>query len=292
MQLTGTMSTKYYLLSLLGALMVAVGVLTVSPSAQAQVEPPPPTIDKECTPNPVQVGQTLTCTIDVLPAPDTRVFVGVEDTLPDGLTVTGAISEEIRNGVAFNILPCKVEGNTVTCPGGGNAVLRNVAESFRATIEATAEQCGTFTNTARATGDVEFDSMPGRAQFSESDTEQITVEGCEEPLPPVPGLPGDQQQQQQEPACTPTVQEEIAQEAHSGEVGLSGAVENSGDYAGQTVAPLQFGDSGNLQNAPGVLQACGSEMGDFESGGISKEISPSLDIASDRAIGQSSGTSG
>ncbi len=83
----------------------------------------------------------------------------------------------------------------------------------------------------------------------------------------------------------------MGQEAQSGGVELSGGVENSGDYAGQTAAPLQFGDTGNLQNATGVVQACASVLGDVESGGISKEISPTLDTASDRTVGQSSGAS-
>ena len=39
-------------------------------------------IDKECTPNPVQVGEQLTCTIDVVAAPGTQGTAAVTDTLP------------------------------------------------------------------------------------------------------------------------------------------------------------------------------------------------------------------
>ena len=215
MQITWTTSTKYYLLSLLLALMVAVGVLTVSPSAQAQVvEPPQPTIDKECTPNPVQVGQTLTCTIDVLPAPDTLVAVRVEDTLPDGLTVIGATSEIQPGG---DSVPCTVAGNTVTCPPAPqtrfiqNDPVTGFSSIFRVTIEARAERCGTFQNTATATGTVFFVSMPGSAPLSESDTEQITVEGCE--VPPAPGQP-------QGGGAAPITQEG-EQESEAGEIDQS-----------------------------------------------------------------------
>ena len=157
-------TTKYYVLSVLGALVVAFGVLAVAPSVQAQVQPPtPPSIDKECTPNPVQIGEQITCTIVVVPPPSAILGSAVvTDKLPDGLRVTGATTTVMGPG---GPVECAVAGNTVTCPSP-------------VTIEATAVQCGTFTNTATANGTFtpQFQFVP----FSIQDTEEITVVGCEE----------------------------------------------------------------------------------------------------------------
>ncbi len=98
MQITRMTTSKYYLLSLLGALVVAVGVLAVAPPAQAQILGEP-TIDKECTPNPVQIGQQITCTIDVVAGTDTFITFSelqqVTDPFPAGLTVTGATQQQL-----------------------------------------------------------------------------------------------------------------------------------------------------------------------------------------------------
>ena len=48
---------------------------------------------------------------------------------------------------------------------------------FKATIGAIAEQCGTLSNTAAATG--EGFGVEGEDLFSVADTEEIAVEGCE-----------------------------------------------------------------------------------------------------------------
>ena len=207
--------------------MVAVGVLTVSPSAQAQVAPEP-TIDKECTPNPVQIGEQITCTIDVVPAPGTTGTVSVMDTLPSSLTVTGANSEVILfrpNGEVLLTIPagCSISGNTVVCPPSLFAVISDrvlvpFLQIFRVTIEATAEQCGTFTNTATASGLVNS-SIP----FTVEDTEEITVEGCEEePLDPVLApVPGQQQPNQQQEGSPAPITQEGEQESESGEIDQS-----------------------------------------------------------------------
>ena len=175
MQITRMASTKYYLLSVLGALMVAVGVLTVSPSAQAQQQIDPLTVDKECNPNPVQVGDPLTCTIDVEPAFPTVIQpFTLTDTFPAGVTVTGATLQQFINGIVTVTEPCPVTGNTVECP---NPIVTGSAfgeRTVRVTIDAIAQECGTFTNTAEA----EF--IRGVETFVVTDTEQITVVGCEE----------------------------------------------------------------------------------------------------------------
>jgi uncharacterized repeat protein (TIGR01451 family) len=173
------MRTKYYLFSVL-ALVVAFVVLALLPSpAQAQQAPSKaPSIDKECTPNPVQVGQQITCTIVVETVTGTAALVTVTDMLPAGLTVTEAtfLSLGVLSG------PCEVADNTVTCQSPGVEVLVLPGLPVEVTIEATAQQCGTFENTATTEG---FVGPAGGGSFNEfgpiqSEPEEITVEGCEE----------------------------------------------------------------------------------------------------------------
>ncbi len=172
MQITRT-RTRYYLLSVLGALAVAVGVLAVAPSAQAQNGPV--TVDKACTPNPVQIGQDLTCTIDVEAAPGTQAIVQVSDVFEAGVRPTEATLQQVVNGVVVGTFRCGVSGNIINCPFA--LVIADVPQGnafLRLTIDATAEQCGTFTNTAEAE---RFFPLPASTFTG---TEEITVEGCEE----------------------------------------------------------------------------------------------------------------
>ena len=170
MPLTRTRS-KYYVLSVLGALVLAAGVLAVAPSAQAQngIEP---TIDKECTPNPILVGQQITCTID-LAAPNTFA-ADVEvltDTFPAGVRPIRATVQQFSRLGPETPFACTVSGSTVTCPSFSlGEQTQGIVVSATVTIVAIAEQCGTFENTATAEG---FRS------YTVEDTEEITVEGCE-----------------------------------------------------------------------------------------------------------------
>lgn len=187
------------LLSFVVAAVMAVGLLLVAaPPAQAQVAAEPPIIDKECSPNPVQVGQPLTCTIDLEVSPETVVAIveEVTDTFPTGVRPTSATLTQFVVGTPVFEEPCEVTGNTVTCPF---AVLSGVVATARVTIEATAEQCGTFANTARAEG---IALIPTDIPFAVEDTEAITVEGCEEAP-------------QQAPA---PITQETEQESESGEI--------------------------------------------------------------------------
>ena len=201
--------TKYYVLSVLGALVIALGVLAVAPSAQAQEEqqPDPPTLDKECTPNPVQVGQTLTCSFTVTLAPRSGTIVTFfADTFPSG----------IRPISVLDTANCIVVGQTVTCEYIANFFLNGFSDVpvtlLLNRVDAIAEQCGTFRNTASIAG--EFGEFPGPVvpeEFTAEDTEDITVVGCEEP--PVPG-----QQQQGSPA---PITQEGEQESEAGEIDQS-----------------------------------------------------------------------
>ena len=173
---TGT-KTKYYFLILLGALVVAVGLLWVAPQVKAQA-PAPITVSKVANPNPVQIGQPLTFTIDVEPA-SLRTFVPVviTDSVPTSAKVTGATEQRLKNGTPLSTTPCALTGTTVSCPvefveGGG--VTKGNTITLKVTIDATAQQCGNFTNTAEATTQIAAGTtVPASANF--------TVEGCAGP---------------------------------------------------------------------------------------------------------------
>ncbi len=79
---------------------------------------------------------------------------------------------------------------------------------------------------------------------------------------------------------------ELGQESESGDVDLSFEVSSSGDFASQCVAPLQFGNSGNLQNSQGFVQF-GSDFDDAEFEGSSFEFSPSVETVCDQTVEQS-----
>ena len=84
---------------------------------------------------------------------------------------------------------------------------------------------------------------------------------------------------------------ETEQEAESDEVATDFAVANEGDYASQCVPALQFGNSGNFNNAPSFLQyASGSD--DFEPGGIEFSLEPEQEVNCESAVQQSSAASG
>lgn len=88
----------------------------------------------------------------------------------------------------------------------------------------------------------------------------------------------------------PVVSQEIGQEAQSGDVAMSFDVSSSGDYAQQCAAPLQFGNTGNLQNAQGFVQY-GSESDDVSFEGSTFEFSPALGVQCEQAVQQSSAAS-
>ena len=83
---------------------------------------------------------------------------------------------------------------------------------------------------------------------------------------------------------------ETENEAESDEVGTAFEVANEGDYASQCVPALQFGNSGNFNNAPTFLQyASGAD--DFEPGGLEFAIEPEVEVGCESAVQQSSAAS-
>ena len=72
------------------------------------------------------------------------------------------------------------------------------------------------------------------------------------------------------------VTEEFGQEAEdTGNVTTTTTVTSTGDNSNQCVAPLQFGNTGNVQNAQGFLQYA-STSGDIEFEGSSMPFTPTL----------------
>ena len=80
-------------------------------------------------------------------------------------------------------------------------------------------------------------------------------------------------------------------ESESEELGAEFAVSNEGDYASQCVPALQFGNSGNFNNAPTFLQYA-SEADDFEPGGLEFSLEPEQEVNCESAVQQSSAASG
>ena len=69
------------------------------------------------------------------------------------------------------------------------------------------------------------------------------------------------------------------------------SVSNEGDYASQCTPAVQFGNTGNLNNAPGFLQYA-SEADDFEPGGIEFVVEPETEVECSSTIQQSAAASG
>jgi hypothetical protein len=86
---------------------------------------------------------------------------------------------------------------------------------------------------------------------------------------------------------------ETEQETESDEVATDFAVANEGDYASQCVPALQFGNSGNFNNAPTFLQYASPDgLGDFEPGGIEFAVEPEMEVGCESTVQQSSAASG
>ncbi len=83
----------------------------------------------------------------------------------------------------------------------------------------------------------------------------------------------------------------LDQESESGDLETSFEVSNTGDYASQCVPALQFGNTGNFNNAPTFVQGFGSELDDFEPGGIEFAVEPELAVDCSNTIQQSSAAS-
>ncbi len=86
------------------------------------------------------------------------------------------------------------------------------------------------------------------------------------------------------------IEQSVEQESQSGDVSLGYSVQNTGDFASQCTPAIQFGNTGNFQNAPSFVQV-GSESGDFEPGGIEVTFEPQQGVQCSNTIQQSSAAS-
>jgi hypothetical protein len=76
----------------------------------------------------------------------------------------------------------------------------------------------------------------------------------------------------------------------TGDVTLDTSIISSGDNSNQTAAPLQFGNTGNLQNAQG-FSSFGSSADDIDFDGGSFEFSPTQGVGSNQGVSQSATSS-
>jgi hypothetical protein len=87
----------------------------------------------------------------------------------------------------------------------------------------------------------------------------------------------------------------VGQESESGDVSLNFTATQSGNNSNQCVTPLQFGNTGSLQNGQAVLQYGSTQRGPFgntELEGSTFEFSPSLTANCSQAVQQSAAASG
>ncbi len=83
---------------------------------------------------------------------------------------------------------------------------------------------------------------------------------------------------------------EAGNETESEDLAAEFSVANEGDYASQCVPAIQFGNTGNFNNAPTFLQYA-STSDDFEPGGIEFAVEPELEVACESTIQQSAAAS-
>jgi hypothetical protein len=84
---------------------------------------------------------------------------------------------------------------------------------------------------------------------------------------------------------------DIDQETQSGDVNIGFNVSNTGDYAFQCTPAIQFGNTGNFQNASSFVQGFGGKADDFEPGGIEVNFAPQQNVDCSNTIQQSSAAS-
>jgi hypothetical protein len=85
--------------------------------------------------------------------------------------------------------------------------------------------------------------------------------------------------------------QEFSQETdETGNVDLNSEIINTGDNSSQCVAPMQFGNTGNLQNQQGFLQY-GSNADDIEFSGSEFVFAPQQLVSCDQSVEQSAAAS-
>ncbi len=90
------------------------------------------------------------------------------------------------------------------------------------------------------------------------------------------------------PAIAQIASQEFEQESDSGDVSTSFEIENSGDNSNLCPAALQFSNTGNVQNAQGLVQygQYDSSTGDVEFSAPEVLFEPSLEVECEQAVEQ------
>jgi hypothetical protein len=87
------------------------------------------------------------------------------------------------------------------------------------------------------------------------------------------------------------ISQEFSQETDpTGDINLNSEIVNTGDNSNQCAAPMQFGNTGNLQNQQGFLQY-GSNADDIEFSGSQFVFAPQQGVQCDQAVQQSAAAS-
>jgi hypothetical protein len=86
------------------------------------------------------------------------------------------------------------------------------------------------------------------------------------------------------------VANDVSNESESGDVTPSFSVESTGNNSNQCVTPLQFGNTGNLNNSQGFLQYA-SGSGNLEAEGPTFDFAPVLNGGCNQQVQQSSAAS-
>lgn len=73
----------------------------------------------------------------------------------------------------------------------------------------------------------------------------------------------------------------------SGDVNLNSEIVNTGDNSNQCAAPMQFGNTGSVQNAQGFVQYA-SEADDVKMEGASMSFDPEQNVECNQSVSQNS----
>ncbi len=210
MLLTSTRNIYYLLLlSVLGALSVAVGVLAVASSTQAQTVPTP-TFTKTASPNPATVGEVIIFEIVETNNTSAPINASFDDSFPSSLQYVpgtfAAIGNSLGNCFLNTTEPVKnrVSGTFPLRPGatGGCRV------GFRPT------EPGLLTNTAT-------DSFGQTASVTVCVQTPGGSECSAPPAPPAPGQRPDQRPDQRQGGVPAPITQEGEQESEAGEIDQS-----------------------------------------------------------------------
>lgn len=216
-------------------------VIEESPLQITEETPPLPKVIEETTPLPKVTAETLSPILANLPEvedQEANVGDGVEQGSGDPETDSGNV-EEVEEQEADN------DGDTEQ---GGNDQEADSGDDTKVETQKNDKDDGDAKQEARNQKDEDEDDEDDEDADDEDDGDEDDGNG---------------------------VEQDIGQDADSGDIDQSVDVSNSGDYAQQCVAVLQAANTGNSQNAQGVAQD-ESEADDIGADGGGINVSPQI----------------